>query len=382
LRSSQPSPLSLLPLHSLVAAMARSALSVFVAVASVSYVAAQSSPATFPATPLASLSFAYPSQVPYKAVPGQYVRGTQTGYNICNSTTENQQSQCQTAFINSISDFCVFAPPQPNSTISDTEGIEVTWCSQPGHGTRLIPNGTFTGIQVLNNANYMQIVAFVNQENININAQDFGGELDPHGQDLNGNPMGALMYSTHFSSSNSTIEQVQEWNMFVGGNITALKICNPAGSNPGGFCQNTLDRIGVAYNMPNNAQNGVFEVCDSDAMDIPGVYTLNGQTLSYAQPPESLGAISTMPYTPRIPSSSNCQTFQSAALFTALNSVAAPTATGATTATPTGKTTASGSRTSSGSPASSTTKSNGAGAVTISLFSGILGVAFSVAFLA
>ncbi len=100
--------------------MARSALSVFVAVASASYVAAQVP--TFPATPLASLSFAYPSQVvcaglvrifsvkpsdfrvqPYKAVPDSYVRGTQTGYNICNSTTENQQSLCQTAFVNSIS---------------------------------------------------------------------------------------------------------------------------------------------------------------------------------------------------------------------------------------------------------------------------------------
>lgn len=43
--------------------MARYALSVFVAAASVSYVAAQSAVPTFPATPLASLSFAYPSQV-------------------------------------------------------------------------------------------------------------------------------------------------------------------------------------------------------------------------------------------------------------------------------------------------------------------------------
>jgi hypothetical protein len=51
---------------------------------------------------------------------------------------------------------------------------------QHGHGTHLIPARTFTSIQVLNNKNYMQIVAFVNQVNININAQDYGGELDPH----------------------------------------------------------------------------------------------------------------------------------------------------------------------------------------------------------
>jgi len=363
--------------------MAHYALSVFVAVASASYVAAQSLP-TFPATPLASLTFAYPSQVPYQAVPGQYVRGTQSGYNICNSTTENQQSQCQTAFINNISDWCVFAPPEPNSTISDSEGIEVAWCTQHGHGTRLIPGGAITGVQVLNNVNYMQVVAFVTQTEININGQDYGGELDPHGQDLNGNPIGALMYSTHFSADNTTIEQVQEWNMFVGGNITALKICNPAGSNPAGFCRNTLDRVGIAYNMPNNAQDGVFEVCDSDAMDLPGVYVSNGQTITYSQPAESLGAITSVPYTPTVPSSSNCQTYQSSDLFSALASVAAPTASGATaaTSTPTGQT--SGSRTNSGSPAKSTSGSvsNGADAVAISLFSSIIGVAFSVAFLA
>jgi hypothetical protein len=40
--------------------------------------------------------------------------------------------------------------------------------------------------------------------------------------------MGALMYSAHFSSDNTTIEEVQEWNMFVGDNITMLKVCNPA----------------------------------------------------------------------------------------------------------------------------------------------------------
>ena len=30
------------------------------------------------------------------------VRGTQAGYNICNSTTQNQQSECQTAIVNNI----------------------------------------------------------------------------------------------------------------------------------------------------------------------------------------------------------------------------------------------------------------------------------------
>ena len=43
---------------------------------------------------------------------------------------------------------------------------------------------------------------------------------------------------------------------------------------------------------------------------------------TYTQPPESLGAISTLPYTPRIPASSDCQTFASTDLYAAAASVA------------------------------------------------------------
>jgi hypothetical protein len=46
-----------------------------------------------------------------------------------------------------------------------------------------MPPGTIQGIQVLNNPNYVQIVAFVDQTKINIQAGDFGGELDGWAQD-------------------------------------------------------------------------------------------------------------------------------------------------------------------------------------------------------
>jgi hypothetical protein len=81
-------------------------------------------------------------------------------------------------------DFCLFAPATANETISDTEGVEVAWCTQPGHGTRIIPPGTFSGIQVLNTTQYRQIVAFTNQVNIDLTPTDYGGELDPRGQDM------------------------------------------------------------------------------------------------------------------------------------------------------------------------------------------------------
>jgi hypothetical protein len=81
------------------------------------------------------------------------------------------------------SDFCFFAPPKPNSTIADTEALEVAWCTKKGHGTRGILPGTITGLQVLVNSNYIQYVAHIDQTKVNVAAGDFGGELDSGGQD-------------------------------------------------------------------------------------------------------------------------------------------------------------------------------------------------------
>lgn len=81
-------------------------------------------------------------------------------------------------------DFCLWAPPSPNSTIGDTEQEEVAWCTKPGHGTRLIPNGALQGVQYLVTSEYIQIAGFIDQTQVNMNADDYGGELDPHGADL------------------------------------------------------------------------------------------------------------------------------------------------------------------------------------------------------
>ena len=177
---------------------------------------------------------------------------------------------------------------------------------------------------------------------------------------------------------------------FMGSNSFCFKVCDPAGPNPADLCQHVFDRIGVSYNCPNAAQNGTFEYCEGDNQDPPGIYTSNGQVVTFTQPPESLGPISTMPYQPKIPASSNCVPLQSAALFTDL-----PAATGASTAA-SGSATATGSRsgsaaasgsatrTGSGSTASATgaTGSNGAGALGVSVASTLAGVLAAVAFLA
>jgi hypothetical protein len=132
-------------------------------------------------------------------------------------------------------DFCIWAPPQPNSTIGDTEAYEVAWCSKTGYGTRLIPAGALTGVQLLVTSEYMQWAGYINQVEVNLAAGDYGGELDPHGADLvrprtchiysvltfpaqRGNPLGGLMYSNAFpvlGANNDTYTQVMDWNMQV-----------------------------------------------------------------------------------------------------------------------------------------------------------------------
>ena len=126
---------------------------------------------------------------------------------------------------------------------------------------------------------------------------------------------------------------------FIGSDGFCFKWCKDDGSNPDGKCQHTLDRIGTSYNCPSKytlgatPADGLFEVCDSDSFPVPGVYTdAAGATQSYAQPPESLGAISTMPYQPTSAATSNCKTYASSDVFAALATVSpAPGSSASTT---------------------------------------------------
>lgn len=92
--------------------------------------------------------------------------------------------------VNSVDDFCLFAPPEPGpgSTIGNTERIEVAWCIKPGYGTRLIPDGAITGAHFVQTPDYVQVTGVGNLTALNIAAVDAGGggELDPHGADGNG----------------------------------------------------------------------------------------------------------------------------------------------------------------------------------------------------
>ncbi|KAF8166394.1 hypothetical protein BJ912DRAFT_1149906 [Pholiota molesta] len=171
---------------------------------------------------------------------------------------------------------------------------------------------------------------------------------------------------------------------FIGSNSFCLKACDPAGPNAAHFCEHIYDRIGCAYNAPNAARDRVFESCDGEDQDFLGVYTApNGTTLTYHQPPESLGPITTIAYTARVPASSNCQVFESAALYTGLPSaVAASTSTtgvaGATAATGSVR---PGATTGSAAAAAQATNTSGASSLTVSAYA-VVGVVLAAVLLA
>jgi hypothetical protein len=323
--------------------------------------------------PLTEQIFPY-TAIPYQVNPFPVGRGPQSGYNLCNSTTQNQNSMCQTSMVNSIDDFCLWGPPVANSTIGDEEADVVAWCTKPGRGTRVIPPGALTGVQFTKTPGYLQVTGHINQVAVDMNAQDEGGELDPHGADLLGNPLGGLMYSNGFPSNggnNNTFQQVIQWTNFMGGNIFCIKVCDPAGPDSVALCLNTYDLLGCTYNAPNDYTDDSFTTCDADNMIPVGTYVSNGVTSTYKQP---AGGITASPYTPSIPASSNCVTFASSDLYapalsyfsgssfvappTTSAAVSAPTGTGAATHpvfTPAGATTTSssttGTSTSNASPA-------------------------------
>ena len=69
------------------------------------------------------------------------------------------------------------------SDIGDAEGDVVAYCSKPGHGTRLIPDGAIKGMQLLFDGEAYMMTGTIDQTKLNVVAGDFGGELDSGGQD-------------------------------------------------------------------------------------------------------------------------------------------------------------------------------------------------------
>jgi len=211
---------------------------------------------------------------------------------------------------------------------------------------------------------YIQVTGHFNQSGIGLDPTDTGGELDPHGADLLGNPIGGLVYSTGLPSAkdNTTYLQASSWNNFVGSGIFCIKLCDPTVTSPN-YCQNIFDLLGCSYNMPASYTDGEFTSCEGELQDVVGTYTVNGVVSTWSQP-ASLPATSVLPWTPRIPASSNCVTYQSTQIYPTGTPVASSSgATGSVTGSKTATSKVAGS---TGTTTGSSSSSNGAGRLVVS----------------
>ncbi|EIN08212.1 hypothetical protein PUNSTDRAFT_52672 [Punctularia strigosozonata HHB-11173 SS5] len=203
-----------------------------------------------------------PSNAPAQSEQGQ------SGTNQCSSTS-SQTSNCQNVFMNAVDDFCLFAPPEPgaNATIGDTERIEVSWCIKDGHGTRLIPDGAITGAHFVQTPDYVQVTGMGDLTKLKIPSGDSGGELDPHGADGNGNPIGGLVFSSAFGQ----LAQMHEWTNFMSDTLFCFRACKDGPMAPA-LCNHIYDVLGCFWNMPADYDAGVFEHCQGDSGEPMGVY--------------------------------------------------------------------------------------------------------------
>ncbi|KAJ6632170.1 hypothetical protein B0H10DRAFT_2426993 [Mycena sp. CBHHK59/15] len=173
--------------------------------------------------------------------------------------------------VNSIDDFCLFAPPYL-ANVSDTETIEVAWCTKLRNNARLIPDGTITGVTFLKTDFYIQIMGIGDFTKLNIPAADEGGELDPHGAFGTGNPVGGNVTTNIVDGLD---EPIAEWMLYISGTQFCLRACTNANSTYSAafMCWHELDVMGCEFVMPGMYKPpGTFESCDADVAYPPGWY--------------------------------------------------------------------------------------------------------------
>ncbi len=193
----------------------------------------------------------------------------QSGYNTCARNTWNQDSRCQTAWINSLDDFCLWGPAE-YGTVGEKERSGVAYCTTDKHGTRLIPDGTIEGAHFVRTRDYVQVTGVGDFTSILIPDGDDGGEFDPHGADDLGNPIGGILYTTANRASNGEPWFVSEWTNFMSYNQFCLRAC--WGQRAAAQCEHIYDVMGCRWNIPANYDAGVFESCDGDIAMLQGIY--------------------------------------------------------------------------------------------------------------
>ena len=215
--------------------------------------------------------------------------------NSCASNAWNQESKCQTAWLNSLQDFCLWGPAE-YGTVGEKERHGVAYCTTDRHGTRLIPDGTITGAHFVQTRDYVQVTGQGDFTNILIPDGDDGGEFDPHGADDLGNPIGGIVYTTANPASNGEPFFVDQWTNFMSYNQFCFRAC--WGEDAARQCEHIYDVLGCQWNIPANYETDVFESCEGEIAMLQGIY--NGSTFRQGDP--------VTPSAHPAPESSNCQT--------------------------------------------------------------------------
>ncbi|THH00130.1 hypothetical protein EW026_g2355 [Hermanssonia centrifuga] len=190
---------------------------------------------------------------------------------------------------------------------------------------------------------FVQVTGVGDLTKMNIPAGDDGGELDPHGADGNGNPIGGLLFSSAFGD----LEQIHEWTNFMSASLFCIRACKPGPQAPQ-WCGHVWDVMGCEWNMPANYDDGVFERCQGDSGLPMGIYGTS--TFSQGQP-------STPPAHP-IPSSSLCTTVSTIGNFAASQASSSTSSTSGSSAATTPVSSGVSGR--SSSPTASSSHSGGA----------------------
>lgn len=100
-----------------------------------------------------------------------------------------------------------------------------------------------------------------------------GGELDPHGAENLGNPIGGNV------TSNVTGSDVfyEEWMSYISHNQFCLRVCTANRKDVAAAlqCEHELDVMGCQWAMPGDYTNGTFDSCEGEAAAPPGSYPEN-----------------------------------------------------------------------------------------------------------
>ncbi|ODN73068.1 hypothetical protein L202_08463 [Cryptococcus amylolentus CBS 6039] len=201
----------------------------------------------------------------------------------------NQTSLSRLISLNSVDDFCLWGPPEKGSgvetEIGTVEPVVVAYCTKPRNGARLIPDGAITGAHFIKTDTYVQVWGFWDGTKVNINEGDDGGELDPHGAENLGNPIGGN------ATSNVEGKDVfyEEWMSFISYDQFCLRVCTAEKDNVTAAlqCEHELDIMGCRFVMAIDnfyATNNSFSSCEGEPAAPPGLYPLsNGSTSTFRQ---------------------------------------------------------------------------------------------------